>query len=284
LQIDDHAGEAKLNDTEKKEEKKTVHKILQVLACSDLRKSLAAALRDGKSLTLSQLSEQVGASSPAAVHALRELAKEHLTYQDEKRNYSLTNIGEIVMRKLEEINIAMDVLSKNKQFWLEHDLSGIPTSLLDKIGCLEESEVIFSTPTDLFKIVSTYNVLLQNAKEVRGVSPLFTEDMPPSFIQLVAKGGDIELVLTPEVLDAVLKHVDLSELKKALQENLKLFTIERQPNLAFTVTDYFLELGFFRHDRTYDWSNELLSYSTDSLSWGRKLYQYYVAQAEVFVL
>ena len=143
-----------MNDPETKEEKKGVHKILQVLSCSDLRKSLAETLRDGKSLTLSQLSERVGASSPAAVHALRELAKEQLTYQDEKRNYALTNIGEIVMRKLEEINVGINTLSKHRQFWLEHDLSGIPSSLLDKIGCLKDSEVMTDTPTDLFKIMS----------------------------------------------------------------------------------------------------------------------------------
>ena len=45
-------------NTETKEEKKALHKILQVLACSDLRKSLAEALQDGKSLTLSQLANE----------------------------------------------------------------------------------------------------------------------------------------------------------------------------------------------------------------------------------
>jgi predicted transcriptional regulator len=74
------------------------------------------------------------------------------------------------------------------------------------------------------------------------------------------------------------------ELEKALQGNLKFFKIENQPSLAFTVTDYFMELGFFRHDGTYDWSNELLSYSEDSLNWARQLFQHYVEQAELFVL
>ncbi len=107
------------------------------------------------------------------MHALRELAKENLTYQDEQRNYLLTNIGEIVMRKLEETNVSNQRALKKQAFWLEHDLSGIPISLLDKIGCLEDSEVISSTPTDLFKIVSTFYMLLENAKEIRGVSPIF---------------------------------------------------------------------------------------------------------------
>jgi len=273
-----------MNDSETKEEKQAVHKILHLLACSDLRKSLAETLRGGKSLTLSQLSEQVGASSPAAVHALRELAKEHLTYQDEKRNYMLTNIGEIVMRKLEETNVTINALSKNKQFWLEHDLSGLPVGLLDKIGCLEDSTIISSTPTDLFKIVSTFFMLLENAKEVCGVSPIYIEDLTINFVKLVHKGVDIQLVVTPEVLEAIVKAADPTELKEALQQKLKIFTIKSEPSVAFTVTDYFLELGFFRPDKTYDWSNELISYTEDSLNWGKGLFKYYVEQAELFVL
>jgi predicted transcriptional regulator len=273
-----------MNDTETKEEEQAVHKILQLLACSNLRQHLAEALRDGKSLTLSQLSEQAGASSPAAVHALRELAKENLTHQDEHRNYVLTNIGEIVMRKLEEINVAITVLTKNRQFWLEHDLNGIPISLLDRIGALKGAEVISSTPTDLFKIVSTFYMLLENAKEIRGVSPIYNEELFTNFVKMVAKGINIELVISHEVLDAVLKDADRAELKEALTSNLKFFVVERQPSVAFTVTDYFMELGFFRPDGTYDWSNELLCYSESSLSWGRQLFQHYVEQAELFVL
>lgn len=283
-QINERGGQKKMSDSEAKEDKQAVHKILHLLACSDLRKNLAETLRGSKSLTLSQLSEQVGASSPAAVHALRELAKEHLTYQDEKRNYLLTNIGEIVMRKLEETNATINTLSKNRQFWLEHDLSGLPIGLLDKVGCLEDSTIISSTPTDLFKIVSTFFMLLENAKEVRGVSPIFIEDLTINFIKLVEKGVKIELVFTPEVLKAVLKAADPTELKEALQGNLTIYIIKTEPSVAFTVTDYFLELGFFRPDNTYDWSNELISYTEDSLSWGRELFKYYVEQAELFVL
>jgi predicted transcriptional regulator len=277
-----------MSDSETKKEEQVVPKILHLLACSDLRKSLAEALRNGKVLTLSQVSEQVGASSPAAVHALRELTKEHLTYQDEKRNYLLTNIGEIVMRKLEGTNKTINALSKNRQFWLEHDLSGFPVNLLDEVGCLEDAEVISSTPTDLFKIVSTFYMLLGNAKEVRGVSPIFMEGLTTNFVNFVDKGVDIELVMTPQVLDAVLKGLELAELKEALKDalsgNLKLYTTECQPAAAFTVTDYFLQLGFFRQDGSYDWSKELVSYNEDALTWGRKLFQFYVEQAEPFTL
>ena len=269
-----------MNDPETKVDKQGVHEILRLLACSDLRKNLAEELRDGQKLTLSELSERVGASSPAAVHALREMGKEDLVHQDEKRNYSLTNIGEIIVRKLEEINLAILTLSNERQFWLEHDLSDLPRDFLDRVGCLADSTVLSSTPTDLFKVFSTFYTLLGNAKEIRGVSPIFIEDLTNQFVRLVAKDIDIDLVVTPDVLDAILKTADKKELEKALKGKLKLFKIERQPTVAFTVTDYFLQLGFFRHDGTYDWSNDLLSYSPDAIEWGQELFAHYVEESE----
>jgi predicted transcriptional regulator len=273
-----------MGDTEMKVDKQAVHEIIRILACSDLRKNLAEALRDGKKLTLSELGEQVGASSPAAVHALRELAKEHLIHQDEKRNYSLTNIGEIVVRKLEEINVTIDALSKNRQFWLEHDLSDFPSNLLDQVGALADGTVVSSTPTDLFKVFSTFFILLENAKKICGVSPIFIDELTSQFVKLVARDVPVELVVTPDVMDAIFRTADREELEKALKVKLKLYTIEPRPTAAFTVTDYFLQLGFFRQDGTYDWSNDLLSYSPEAIKWGRKVFAFYVEKAEPFTL
>ncbi len=258
-------------------------RILPLLACSDVRRQLAKALRYNKKMTLSELSEQVGASSPTAVHALRELAKEHIIHQDEKRSYSLTNIGEILVRKCDEVEKTIDALVQHKEFWLEHDLNELPTTSLDNIGALVDSAVLTSTPTDLFKVFSTFFVLLENAKEIRGVSPIFMADLTNKFVTLVAKDISVELVVTPGVLEEIIRTTDQTEVKKALKNNLTLYKIERSP-VAFTVTDYFLQLGFFRHDGTYDWSNDLLSYSTEALEWGKELFAYYVEQAESVVL
>ena len=272
-----------MNETNSKKSQ-DVEEILRLLSCSDLRNNLAQALRDGKKMTLSQLSEHVGASSPACVHALRELTKEHVTRQDEKRNYLLTNIGEIVTRKFEEVNATITALSLHREFWLDHNLSDIPKHLLDKIGYLADSTIISNTATDLFSVFSAYFMLLENSKEIRGLSPIFIGDMTTQFNKLVDKNIDIELIFTPDVLDATLKTADRKELKNALKKNLKLFKIEKQPNFATTVTDYFFFIGFFKPDGQFDWSNGLLSYSPDALEWGRELFANYVEKAEPVIL
>jgi len=273
-----------MNETDLKNKNQNVEEILRPLACSDLRNSLAKALRNGKKMTLSELSDHVGASSPAAVHALRELVKENVTRQDDKRNYLLTNIGEIVTRKFEEINLTITALSRNRQFWLDHDLNDIPNHLLDKIWYLADSTVLTSTPTDLFKSFSTLYMLLQSSKEIRAISPIFVEDMITQFTSLIAKNIDIELIFTPDVLDATLRMADKKALQDALKANLKLLKIESQPNFACTVTDYFLILGFFRQDGSFDWSTALLSYTPEAIDWGQQLYAYYAEKTEPIIL
>jgi predicted transcriptional regulator len=109
--------------------------------------------------------------------------------------------------------------------------------------------------------------------------------MTTLFIKLVDKDIDpIELIFTPDVLDAMLKTADRKDLRNALEKNLKIFKIEKQPNFAATVTDYFFFIGFFKPDGQFDWSNGLLSYSPDALTWGQELYAYYVEKAEAVIL
>jgi predicted transcriptional regulator len=276
--------EGKVNETNSNIKSQEIQEILRLLACSDLRNNLARALRNGKKMTLSELSELVGVSSPAALHALRELGKEYMIQQDERRNYSLTNIGEIVARQFQEVNLSVAALSQNRDFWLSHDLSDIPKHLLDKIAKLADSTVLSSTPTDLFKVFSTFYTLLENSNEIYGISPIFVEEMVTFFIKMVDKKINIALVFTPDVLDATLRTADHQDLKKALKTNLKIFKMESHSNFALTVTDYFALLGFFRPDGSYDWSNALLSYSADAIEWGRELFAYYVEKSEPFIL
>lgn len=269
-----------MNESDPKKQDEPVEEILRLLACSELRNNLAKALRNGQKMTLSELSEKVGASSPAAVHALRELGKEQITHQDEKRNYALTNIGEIVTRRFQEVNTTITALTRNRDFWITHNLSDIPNHLLDKIGCLADTTILTSAADDLFKVWSSFYMLLENSKYIRGISPIFTGDLTPLFERLASRNIDIELIFTPAVLEATLKTVDRKELALALEKNLKIFTIKKQPNFASTVTDYFLFMGFFRPDGLFDWTNGLLSQSPEALEWGRELYQYYAEKAE----
>ena len=218
------------------------------------------------------------------IHALRELEKEHLTSQDSRRNYELTNIGKIVALQLENFVRTVNAITQFSKFWLEHDLSGIPEDSLKNIGCLQESQVLTSVPTDVFNSFSTFVTLLEDAKVIRGVAPVFAPDLLDVYAELAAKGIQIELVVTREVLENMLELADRSPLKDQLKANLRLFVIEQNPKTVFTVTDYFFMVGLFRLDGSYDYSDELLSYSNDGIKWGRELFDHYVQASKEFDL
>jgi predicted transcriptional regulator len=255
--------------------------IARLLICSDLRKNLILALKNGAT-TLSELREATGASSTAAIHALRELEKERLTLQDGKRNYLLTSPGKVVALHLESFVKTIDVVTQFGKFWLGHDLSGIPDEFLKNIGVLQESQLLTSTPTDVFNAFSTFTRLLEKARVIKGVFPVFTPDLLDAFADLSAKDIPIELVVTDEVLDPVLGLIDSSVHENVLKTNLKLFVIEPHPKTAFTVTNYFFMLGLFRFDGSYDYSDELLSYNKQCIEWGLGLFDHYVRASKEF--
>ena len=256
--------------------------LLRLVICSDLRKNLLICLNEDKK-SLGDLRNELNISSTTAIHALRELEKSNLTFQDKDKNYALTTIGRIITLKLVDFSDAAEVLKKHERFWLEHDLGGIPDHMMEKIGWLKDSVLIKNTETEIFKVHSNFINLLRNAKEIKGVSPFFIPEFAILFEELMfEKNTDIQLLLTREVYEKIDKEI----IKKIFaNKNLKfkLYILKGNVTVAFTVTDYFLSLGFFHIDGSYDFSTDLLSYNKKAIDWGSELFEYYVKLSEKVV-
>jgi len=233
--------------------------------------------------SLRELRDCLKISSTTALHGLRELEKSKLVFQDKNRNYLLTNIGSIMAVKLLDFCNAAEVLKKHERFWLEHDMSGIPEHLIKKIEWLKDSAVVTDTETEIFKVHSNFINLLKNAKEINGVSSICVPEFLSLFEELLNKNVNIRLVLTEEVLE----KIDTTILKKFITKdisNFNLFLMEKNMKVAITVTDYFLSLGLFRMDGTYDYSNDLISYNKEAIAWGKEFFEHYVKLSQRVVL
>ncbi len=109
---------------------------IRLSTCSQLRSDILISLKRGRK-ELRDFRTELGVSSTTAIHALRELEKDNLVFQDEDRNYALTKIGEVVALKLADFIDTIEVLKTHEDFWFTHDLSGIPEHLMEKIGWLK---------------------------------------------------------------------------------------------------------------------------------------------------
>ena len=266
---------------EGKEKRQNIQNTLRLATCSELRRGILASLREGKK-ALRELREKLEVSSTTAIHALRELEKENLVFEDEDRYYALTKIGEVIALKLSDFVDAIEVLKKHEDFWLTHDLSGIPPHLLEKIGALKDSILLEDTPTDIFKAHATFLQILETAKEMKGISSIFHPEYPTIIEELVIrKGIEVELILTDKVLDKTLEVAEKSIKKLLRKQNFTLLVIDQDVKVALTVTDSVFHFGLFDNRGTYDYNRDMINNDKNGLSWGRALYKHYHQKSKV---
>jgi len=282
-------------DKDKESKLRRRQNTLRLAACSNLRSEIIASLKGGKK-PLSELRDELEVSSTTAIHALRELEKGNLVFQDADRAYALTTIGEVVALKLVDFVNAIEVLKKHETFWLEHDLSAIPPSMLAKIGDLSDSILLTDTPTEIFKSHTTLTQVLEDANAVKGIYPIFNLQYLSIIEELVnRKRIDVELIVTNEVLSSIEGVVETEEaFKNVLRApNFTLFAMNRDENIkiALTVTDSVFYLGLFAFagnsngngngNGLYDPNRALISDDKKALAWGRELHEYYRKKANL---
>ncbi len=258
--------------------------ILRLAVCSDLRKNTLISLIEKKK-SLADLRDEMNISSTTAIHALKDLGKGNLTYQDKNRDYSLTNTGRIVALKLQNFINATQVLKRHERFWLEHDLSGIPEHMLERIGWLKGSNIIQISQLDIIKTHRSYINSIKTAKWVKGVSPIYSSDYAIIFKELIERKINICLILSEAVFNKLTEVVGLEYLKNAISNNnLEILIADEKLGVAFTVTDSFLSLGLFTKNGVYDTTHDLIAADERAVYWGHELFEYYRGGAKRYEL
>ena len=143
---------------------KNVLRWLKSIAKSETRIKILMALNEGGK-NLNQLRDEIGLTSSAILHSMRNMGIENLILKT-KEGYFLTNIGKSQAILLNGLINSMSALSKTEDFWLNHDISGIPEVLLRGIGDLRDCEVIRGTTTDLFRVHSEFIKILTFAQNL----------------------------------------------------------------------------------------------------------------------
>lgn len=250
---------------------------LKFIISSGVRTKMLMGLYEGAKAS-GTLREELGLGASTVIHAARDLEKEKLLVEKED-GYHLTAIGKIITLKLTDTFKVMGVLDAHKDFWLTHDMDGIPKEFLERIGELEEAEIIKSTPSNVFKTFSYYFQLVRNAKKVEGVSPILHPRFPPIIEKIVTRGADVKLVLTEEIFETGKEKYDHLFEELINKKNFQVWVSESPIKIAFTVTDSFISLALFNLDGSYDPNTDLVSKNKGAINWGRELFGYYKSRA-----
>ncbi len=245
---------------------------------SSVRTKTLLCLKDKPKIS-GDLEDELKLRATTILHTLKDLIEEDLVTKD-KRGYVLTNIGRIQAMLLDDLMGTIVAMDNQKEFWLNHDISGIPEELQKKIGMLMQSEIITSNPADILKSHAYFLERLKAAKEIHGVSPIIAPGHYELSREAIKAGIQVELIITDEIIKILMKENPDLESDLLKRDNFKLYRLSERVKVAFTVTDSVLSLGLYRPDGTYDLTGDLICFGEDAQRWGMELFNYYRNKAE----
>ncbi len=243
------------------------------LPSSEVRLEIMLSL--GKSQkALSELMEETSRRNTTILHALNDLADINLVTQEGK-DYKLTTLGFIESTLLQySVDMAI-TLQKFQNFWLTHDISGIPKKYLFQIGVLKNAALIEAQDTHIGRVHESYLDMMKSSKFVKGISPVFHPDFLHLYQNLLREGTEIELILTGDIVEEIISKVDLAEFAQYIMNGqLSIFQNDKL-QVALTVTDKVISLGLFNINGIYDYNVDLIDSDPKAREWGEGLYEYY---------
>ncbi len=255
---------------------------LKFQSMSSVRIKIMISLSEGPK-KIEDLVELTGMQSEGIIYCINKLEKKNLVL-NEKNYYYLSKIGTKMASELIDMIKTLIVLKNSRELWLNHEIESIPYDLLMQIGDLSRSELIEIENDDLSKTHRMHTQAVLNARNVKGVSPIFYSDYIETFNLILDKNIKVELVLTEEILKKTMESHDakgLENIKRLISKNqLKIWKLNEDIKVAFTVTDKSITLGLFSKKGTYDTTRLLLSDHSDAIEWCNKLFDYYLKRAQ----
>ncbi len=252
-------------------------KQVRAFASSELRMNILLCLKNGEK-DINDLLSELGGRNTTILHAIKDMSDSNLITKN-RHGYKLTNLGKIKTSVLDNVISVFENLETNPDFWLNHDISSIPQEILDRLGMLFQSEMIYSDPSMPLKCHESLASMLSRSKKICAILPvLIFPKESDIFISSLRKGSQVDLLITDKVAGFLLNEVGMlaPEFKKSFKfENFKLRLTTEDIKLALVVTESFVYLGLWRHDGVYDVGCGTIYSGKYAVTWCMQLFEYY---------
>ena len=256
---------------------------LKLLTTSNIRSKIILSLNNGDK-ELGDIRNELQLGSSTILRAMEKLKRADIVIKKDNK-YSLSSYGKLSAIKFENMLKSCYTIKRNEILWLDHQIDGIPKYLLKDIGCLSDSLIIKATSTDVVRPYTYFAELFTESQKIRSISPIFYNQYVFLYKKVLKKDANLELMLTPMILDKLIESMGVEELKKLIVSNgLKIGVIDEDTNIIFTVTEKFVSICLLSNEGQFDGTMKLFSFNPDAIEWGNKLFEYYLKKAQLIDL
>lgn len=243
---------------------------------SGVRSKIMLILLEG-GRTVGELEKITNTRSTTLLHSIKELIDFDLV-EKKHQVYSLTNIGRIQAVALEDLLNTIITINQHHKFWRYHDLSSIPMDLQKSIGMLGRGEIMEDAPETPLKLWEDFINSLVKARMIRSITSVLIKGFVTAIPTAIGSGADVEIIVTNTVLEATSTWKDYIN-KYLKRDNFKLFVIDYDVKISFTLTESFLKLGLANIDGSFDLGADVMYRGEKPVIWGQMFYDYYKRQS-----
>ena len=243
---------------------------IKYILTSGMRSRLLLSLYNNPQ-NLDDLRKKLKKPSATILHGLKELETINLVKKVQKY-YELTSNGFLLTTNMVKLIENWYSVNRSKLFWNSHDLSYIPEDMY----LLKDAEYINSTTSDLSNAFNAYISLISQAKRLKIILPIYSENHLKHLISLMNKNKleSLELVITEKILNTIRENNLFNE-NLLHNKKVRVRCIYSDIKLFLTYSDNFMSLSLFFKDGHYDDSQILIGSDENALKWASILSKYY---------
>lgn len=263
-----------MTNTNTKQQLESEFKNIKYILTSTMRTRLLLTIYED-SKNLDDLRNELNKPSATILHGLKELENINLIKKVQKY-YQLTSNGYLLTTNMRKLIENWYSINNNKLFWNNHDLEDIPEDILKDIYLLKDSEYINSTTSDLSHAFNKYIDLISNAKKLKMILPIYSENHFKHIIDLLNNKTleELELIINTDIFESMKSNEFFNE-ELMNNKKVKIFRVEKSLKIFLTFSKDFMSLTLFFKDGHYDDSQILINKNKNSIKWSKNLYDHY---------
>ncbi|WP_292376519.1 helix-turn-helix transcriptional regulator [Methanosarcina sp. UBA411] len=251
--------------------------LIDLAFLSEKRKDVLLLLEEGPK-TGDEIKTALNVNSTSIMPQIKKLKEGRLIVQDDRNTYRLSGMGEIVVEKMGPLLNTVRVFEENYDYWINHDFTAIPESLLNRIDELGNYFMLEPDLNRLFEIPEDFRSNLLESRRIKMFLSYFNPLHVEMYLELAKKGAEICLILTEPVFERM--KADYYEDLKFLVEskNVEIYICDKNVTLKDVVTERFCSLVLFDKKGKFD-HQRLMSFDESALKWCEELFLYYKDQS-----
>lgn len=216
--------------------------------------------------------------SPTAIlPQIKRLTDSDLVIQ-KNGSYELTDMGEQVFKKVQSLVNVLTLLEKD-DYWIEHDLSGIPQYLLDRIGDLKDCKLVEADPSQIFEPSTELLNFFSSSRYLMVFSSFYRPEFLPLYTKLGRLESEVSLIFTESVLEKILHNYERKIRKLATMKNAELFVCNDGAKLAeLMVSDRGMMISLFDSNGRF-YHNFMSCSEPEAVNWAKELFEFYKSRA-----